>query len=90
MVVVIGILAVIGLVEYFCVRDSYRFGRKGISWYIGVITPAIFSGVGWLVAGPVGTLIGAPMIVAFGLGRSKANHESCGVDRAEKPPTDRS
>ena len=81
MVVVLGILAVVGLVEYLCVRDAYRFGRKGTSWYLGVITPAIFSGVGWFVAGPIGTVIGAPMVVAFGLGRNKANQNEATLYR---------
>jgi hypothetical protein len=73
MVVVIGILAVVGLVGYFCVRDAYRFGRSGMSWMVGLLTPAIFSGVGYFAAGPIGTIAGAPLLVAFGLGRRSAH-----------------
>ena len=65
----IGGFGLFGLLGYFSIRDAYRFGRKGMSWWIGGITLAIFSGLGCWAAGVVGTLAGTPMLVAFGIGK---------------------
>lgn len=77
---VIGLLAIVGTAGYFCVRDAYRFGRKGMSWLVGLLAPAVFSGIGYFLAGAVGTLAGAPLLMAFGLGRRKAVHGSAQQD----------
>jgi hypothetical protein len=75
MVVVIGIFIVVGLISYFCFRDAYRFGRDGMSWLLGILTPAIFSCAGYFVAGPLGLVAGMPLLIAFGVGRYRARNE---------------
>jgi hypothetical protein len=72
MVVVIGIFIVVGIIGYFCIRDAFRFGRKGLPWLGGTLTPAIFSAVGYFVAGPIGVVAGVPLLIAFGVGRRAA------------------
>lgn len=72
LLVVIGIYAVIALVGYFLARDFYRFGRRGFSWLFAVVASGIFSGGGYYLAGPIGSVVvGAPFLVAFGLGRRR-------------------
>ena len=66
---VLGAFALLGLLCYFSIRDAYRFGRKGLSWFAGLVSSAILAGIGFCAAGPVGTVAGAPMLLAFGIGK---------------------
>src|SRR5436309_1986628 len=78
--VVLGIYVVIGLVGYFLVRDFFRFGRRGFPWLLAVIGSCIFSAGGYLLVGPVGTIVGAPFLVAFGIGRCRGQSSSESAD----------
>lgn len=87
LLVVIGIYAVIALVGYFLVRDFYRLGRRGFSWLFAVIVSGILSGVGYYLAGSVGSVVvGAPFLVAFGLGRRGGQSSSQNTDEHEQTP----
>jgi hypothetical protein len=74
MTVVVVIFVGVSLVGYFCIRDAYRFGRIGIPWFFGITLPAVFSVAGYWAAGLSGTVVGIPLLVAFALGRIRANN----------------
>ncbi len=69
--VLAAILCVFG---YYVVRDGFRFGRMGISWFVAAIALAIFSGAGYFFGGPTGILAGAPFLVAFSFGKYRRKY----------------
>jgi hypothetical protein len=64
-----GLATILGIFGYYVVRDGFRFGRDGMSWFIGAIGSGIFSGAGFFFAGRIGVVAGVPFLVAFGVGR---------------------
>ena len=88
---VIGMYAVIALVSYFLVRDFYRFGRSGYSWLFAVVVSGIISGGGYYLAGPIGSVVvGAPFLVAFGLGRRRGQNAPRDAVEHEQGPSSKS
>lgn len=71
LVAVLIVAPLVLAIAYWMLRDSFRFGRDGFPWWVGAGVAAMFAGAGFWAAGWSGSWVGAPLLVAFGLGRGQ-------------------
>jgi hypothetical protein len=80
-------LVVGGGIAYFVIRDTFRFGRRGIpvSWAIVII--ALFSAFGFWAGRFWGLLVAPVLAVAYSLGYRQARRDAAARDSQHHQPS---